>query len=133
MGQIYKGESISGGKAEGIALVSGETLGFSNTEVATGKILQRNHEIYGEIVKDKILIIPAMKANIDMWKLYWCWKEGTAPKAIVTKEADDYIIAGTNLTGIPCVHRLDEDPTKAIRSGQQVRVDGDQGTIEVMG
>ena len=67
-----------------------------------------------------------------MWKLYWCWKEGTAPKAIVAIEADDYIIAGTIMCSIPCVHRLDIDPTRAIATGQRVKVDGDMGSVELL-
>ena len=132
MAQTYKGEGISGGVAEGMALVSGEQLYFSYTDVKTGEILQCGHQLYGKIAKDKILIIPSMKANLDMWKLYWCWREGSAPKAIVPIEADDYIIAGTNLCGIPCVHRLNVNPTKVIKSGQRVKVDGDRGTVEVL-
>lgn len=132
MRRMYTGESISAGIAEGIALVSTETLAFSHTDAKTGTILYPKHELYGEIIKDKVLVIPAMKANIDMWKLYWCWREGTAPKAIVTTEADDYIIAGSNLAGIPCVHRISKDPTTVIKSGQTVKVDGDKGTVEVI-
>jgi hypothetical protein len=131
MGRRYQGQTVSKGVAEGVALVSQAQLNFSFTEVKTGKVIQAGIDIYGEIVKDKILVIPSMKANIDMWKLYWCWKEGTAPKAIVAIEADDYIIAGTNLSGIPCVHRLNVDPTKAIKTGQRVKVDGNRGTVEV--
>jgi phosphomecalonate degydratase small subunit len=132
MGKIYKGQSISKGVAEGVALVTQQRLNYTFTEVATGKLLQGGSDVYGEIAKDRIMVIPSMVANIDMWKLYWCWKEGTAPKAIVAIEADDYIIAGTNLSGIPCVHRLNVDPTKEIKTGQKVKVDGDKGTVEVM-
>lgn len=131
MGKVYKGQSISKGVAEGVALVSKQRFNFTFTEVETGKILQAGSDVYGEIVKDRILVIPSMIANIDMWKLYWCWKEGTAPKAIVAVEADDYIIAGTNLAGIPCVHRLIVNPIETIQSGQKVKVDGDNATIEV--
>ena len=131
MTRILRGESISEGVAEGEALVSGEQLYFVYTDVKTGKIMQNKHELYGEIAKDKILVIPSLKANLCMWKLYWCWREGTAPMAIVAVEADDYIIAGTNLSGIPCVHRLDMDPTKTIKSGQRVKVDGNIGIVTV--
>ena len=131
MTRILKGESISEGVAKGEALVSGERLYFVYTDVKTGKIMQKKHELYGKIAKDKVLVIPSMKANLCMWKLYWSWREGTAPKAIVAVEADDYIIAGTNLAGIPCVHRLDGDPTKIIKSGQRVIVDGDKGIVTV--
>lgn len=133
MGRSFNGQSISKGVAEGFALVSSAQLNFSFTEVKTGKIVQAGIDIFGEIVKDKVLVIPSMKANIDMWKLYWCWKEGTAPKAIVAVEADDYIIAGANLCGIPCVHRLNIDPIKEIHTGQYVKVDGNQGIVELEG
>jgi predicted aconitase with swiveling domain len=132
MGILYQGQSISKGVAEGIALVTKERISYTSVDAKTGKILQAGHELYGKIAKDMILIIPSMKANVDMWKLYWCWKEGTAPKAIVAVEADDYIIAGTTLCGIPCVHRLNTDPTKSIQSGQRIRVDGDEGVVEVL-
>jgi len=132
MGQIIKGRSISKGVVEGTALVSKERLSFLYTDPATGRFLDRGHSLYGQDLKDTILVIPWMRANLDMWKLYWCWKEGTAPKAIVAIEADDYIIAGTIMSEMPCVHRLEVDPTKAIKSGQRVRVDGDRGIIEIL-
>ena len=100
--KIYKGQSISKGVAEGVALVTKQRLNYTFTEVATGKLLQGGSDVYGEIAKDKILVIPSMVANIDMWKLYWCWKEGTAPKAIVAIEAPSQ-------RGPPGQHRGDQD------------------------
>lgn len=130
MSRIYTGEKISGGIAEGTALVSKTRFSFLFTDAATGRFMHEGHELFGEIVKNRVLIIPEMRANLDMWKLYWCWKEGTAPLAIVAVEADDYIIAGTIMCELPCVHRLEVDPTAVFNSGQRIRVDGDQGTVE---
>ena len=132
MGRQYKGRRISGGVVDGTALVSKERFSFLYTEAETGRFLDKNHSCYGESVKDKILIIPWMRANLDMWKLYWCWKEGNAPKAIIAVEADDYIIAGTIMCDIPCVHRLEVDPTTTFKSGQKIKVDGNQGLVALL-
>lgn len=131
MSRIYTGEKISGGIAEGTTLVSKARFSFLFTDVTTGKFMHKGHALFGESVKDRVLIIPEMRANLDMWKLYWCWKEGTAPIAIVASEADDYIIAGTIMCELPCVHRLEVDPTTTFRSGQKIKVDGDKGAVEL--
>ena len=77
MSRIFTGEKISGGIAEGIALVSKKRFSFLFTDATTGKFMHKGHELFGEVVTERVLIIPEMRANLDMWKLYWCWKEGT--------------------------------------------------------
>jgi len=55
-------------------------------------------------------------------------KNNTAPAAIVNKQIDTIIAVGCIISEIPCVDKID---ISNIKTGQNVIVNGSEGTVEV--
>lgn len=49
---------------------------------------------------------------------------------MINLSADALAAAGAVLSGIPLVHRCDEDPIQVLKTGDWIRVDGFLGLIE---
>lgn len=124
-----KGRSISPGKAEGEAIVSSEPIGFyGGIDIETGNVIEKGHELEGQSVKDKILVFPNGKGStVGSYVIYGMHKNGVGPKAIINKETETIVATGAILAGVPCVDEI--DITK-IKTGDKLKVDADEGTVE---
>ena len=129
---ILKGHGTRG-VAEGEALVVHDMISFmGGVHLAKGIILEKKLDARGKEVTDKILVFPTGKGTTtDPYALYLLMKGGKAPKAIINTEANPVTAAGAIMCNIPIIHRLDRNPLEAIETGDQVRVDGDKGTVTV--
>ncbi len=127
---ILKGQKVSGGTAEGEALVSTEGISFyGGVEPETGKVVEQGHPLEGKSVSGKILVFPEGKGStVGSYTLYQMKKLGTAPAAIVNKQAETIVAVGAIISEIPSVHKIE---IEKIKDGVKVRVDGDKGEIEV--
>jgi predicted aconitase with swiveling domain len=126
---MMKGRSISPGKAEGEALVSKEPIGFyGGIDPKTGEVIEKGHELEGKNVKDKILVFPNGKGStVGSYVIYGLKKNGVAPKAIINKETETIVATGVILAGIPCVDGIE---TGKIKTGDKLKVNADEGTVE---
>ena len=126
-----KGRTISQGKAEGEALVSGEPLSFyGGVDPKTGIVIERGHELEGKCVKDKILVFPCGKGStVGSYVIYGLKKNGVAPAAIVNRETETIVATGVILAGIPCVDGVDVDK---IKTGDRLKVDAGEATVELI-
>ena len=126
-----KGRTISPGKAEGEALVSREPIGFyGGIDPKTGIVIEKGHELEGKCVKGKILVFPQGKGStVGSYVIYGLKKNGVAPAAIVNRETETIVATGVILAGIPCVDSVD---IGRIKDGARVRVNADEGTVEIL-
>ena len=136
---VLKGRPVVGGVVEGEALVSHDALVWSHgVHPPTGKINDVRVKLNGTCVKDKILIYPFGKGSTSTstWMLE-TFRYGNGPKAILNKETEGLIAIGSILANVlydikaPIVDRFDKDPLELIETGDWVRVDGDNGIVEV--
>jgi len=127
---ILKGQKVSGGKAEGKAMVSTEGISFyGGVEPETGNVVEQGHPLEGKSVSGKILVFPEGKGStVGSYTLYQMKKRGTAPAAIVNKQAETIVAVGAIISEIPAVHKID---IEKIKDGARLRVDGDKGDVEV--
>lgn len=125
-----KGRMISPGKTEGEAIVSPEPIGFyGGIDIKTGIVIEKDHPLEGQSVKDKILVFPNGKGStVGSYVIYGIKKNNVAPKAIVNKETETIVATGVILAGIPCVDGIDIDQ---IKSGDIVEVNADEGEVLV--
>ena len=123
-----KGRIISPGKVEGIALVSGESIGFyGGVDINTGKVIEKGHELEGKCVKDKILVFPCGKGStVGSYVIYGLKKNNMAPAGIVNKETETIVATGVILAGIPCVDSID---ISKIKTGDNVVIDNEKVSI----
>jgi len=134
-----RGHGVSGGVAEGLALVSGQNLSlWGGLNPKTGLIIDKRHELYGQQVKGKVLVFPYGKGSttgaIVFLEAVRC---ENAPAAIVNVETEPILASGALMSKIfcrktiPIVDRLDRNPVEVIRTNDCVRVDGDAGLVEI--
>ena len=129
MSIVLRGRVISRGKAEGEALVTKDRIGFNfGVEPATGIIVERDHELNGKSIKDKILVFPSGKGSTGgSFSIYQLAVLGTAPKAMINVETETIVAVGAIMGGIPLVDKLEKSPLEAISTGDYVKVDATEG------
>jgi hypothetical protein len=126
-----KGRMISPGKAEGIALVSKEPIGFyGGVDIKTGRVIEKGHSIEGRSVKDKILVFPCGKGStVGSYVIYGLKKNGVAPAGIINEETETIVATGVILADIPCIDKID---IKNIPDGAHIVMDATNGIIEIL-
>jgi len=129
---ILKGHGTEG-KAEGIALVSKESMSFfSDVNYQTGEVVSAVHDLHGKNVKDVILVFRSAKGGTGTaMRIPEMKRIGTAPKGMINQLANPPVVEAAIMAGIPLVDRLDKDPIEIIETGDYIRIDGDNGIVEV--
>ncbi len=129
---MIKCKNIAKGKAQGELIVSSEPISFlGGVDPETGEVIDPNHELKGEIIKDKILFIPGGKGStVGSYVIFQMKNNNTAPKAIICIKAEPIIVTGAIMSNIPMVDSPED--TEPLTTGTMVEVDGDEGIIKVL-
>ena len=129
---MIKCKNIAKGKAQGELIVSSEPISFlGGVDLETGEVIDPNHELKGEIIKDKILFIPGGKGStVGSYVIFQMKKNNTAPKAIICIKAEPIIVTGAIISNIPMVDSPED--TEPLTTGTLVEVDGDEGIINIL-
>ena len=124
--------NIAKGKGKGELIVSSELISFlGGVNPDTGEIIDPNHELKGEIIKDKVLFIPGGKGStVGSYVIFQMMKNKTAPSAIICLSAEPIIATGAIMSDIPLVDSPED--IKDLKTGTLVEVDGTNGTIEIL-
>jgi len=128
-----RGRKVVGGRAEGVALVTHDTVpGWGGVNSVQGVITEVRHELRGVSFAGKILVCRGAKGSSGWSAMYHTARlAGTAPKALVFNEMTTKIALGAVVMRIPSVTDFDRDPLDVIETGDWVIVDGDAGIVEV--
>jgi len=120
------------GRCRGTALVSSKPLSFlGGVDYSSGVIIEKGHDLKGELVKGKVLCFPyGHGSTVGSYVLYSLIKKGVGPIAIVNQIADSVVVVGAIIAEIPMVDQID---IKQIKTGDKVEVDGTHGTVKVGG
>lgn len=130
---ILHGRKVVGGVAEGEALVTNETIsGWGGIDAMTGTVIEARHQLRGISFKDKILVFPGAKGSSGWSAAFHQTRlAGTSPKAMIFKDMTTKIALGAVVMHSPAVTELDQDPLAVIETGDWVKVDADNGTVEI--
>ncbi|HEX5110512.1 MAG TPA: DUF126 domain-containing protein [Vicinamibacterales bacterium] len=130
---VLRGRRVVGGRAEGEALVTRETVpGWGGVNPVQGIITETRHELRGVPFKDKVLVFRGAKGSSGWSAMYHITRlAGTAPKALVFNEMTTKVALGAVVMRIPSVTDFDRDPLDVIETGDWVVVDADRGCVEV--
>ena len=130
---ILHGRRVVGGRAEGEALVTHDTVpGWGGVNPMQGVITEVRHELRGVSFANKVLVCRGAKGSSGWSAMFHTARlAGTAPKALVFNEMTTKIALGAVVMRIPSVTDLDKDPLDVIETGDWVMVDGDRGVVEV--
>ncbi len=130
---ILHGRKVSGGCAEGEALVTKDTIaGWGGVDARAGTIVERRHELKGQSFKDKVLVFPGMKGSSGTSMAFHATRLlGTAPKALVFNDMTTKAALSAVLLRAPAMTDFDKNPIEVISTGDWVKVDADNGIVEV--
>jgi len=128
-----KGRSVYSGIAEGEALVTQTALpGYGGVDPETGNIIDRFHELYGENITNKIMVIRGAKGSSGWAGTFHMARIlGTAPAGIIFTIMTSKICLGIVAMKRPAITELEIDPFKVIETGDYIRLDGDKGEITI--
>jgi len=132
MKQVLIGKPVIPGSAEGVAMVSARPLSFwGGYDPASGEIVDRRHDLSGQIATGRILVLPSGKgSSTSSAILLESIRRGTAPAAIVTRNTDPILALGAIVAdelynqSVPMVV-LGLDDFESIRDGEPLAVDAD--------
>jgi predicted aconitase with swiveling domain len=130
---VLRGRKVVGGVAEGEALVTKERIsGWGGIDPRTGTIIETRHELKGVSFKNKVLVFPGAKGSSGFSSQFHVARlAGAAPLGLVFNEMSTKIALGAVVAHAPSVTDFDQDPLKVIENGDWVKVDGDNGIVEV--
>jgi hypothetical protein len=128
---VLKGRAIVEGQCKAEALVCRKPISFlGGVNPADGKIIEKNHDLSGECIKDKILCFPhGHGSTVGSYVLYSLAKKNMAPKAIINQTADPVVVVGAIIADIPMIDQID---ISQIRNGDLVEVDGAKGFVKIL-
>ncbi|MEM2971486.1 MAG: DUF126 domain-containing protein [Candidatus Bathyarchaeia archaeon] len=126
-----KGRAIVEGKCRAEALVSAKPISFlGGVDPADGKIIEKNHDLREECIKDKVLCFPhGHGSTVGSYVLYALAKKNCAPKAIINQKTDPVVVVGAIIANIPMIDQID---IKQIRNGDIVEVDAYNGFVKIL-
>jgi len=131
---VLRGRKVVGGCAEGEAIVTQDTIsGWGGINERDGTIIERRHELRGRSFKDKVLVFPGAKGSSG-WSAYFHMARlnGVAPRAMIFNKMTTKIALGAVVTRAPAMTDLDQDPLLVIETGDWVKVDADNGVVEIL-
>ncbi len=129
---VLKGRKVIGGVAEGEALVSKMPLmGWGSVNVKGGFVTERNHPLYEIPFKGKVLVFTEPRGSGGFAGYGRTRQFGTNPAAFLYRKGNNLTVFASMIMKVPSITDFDQDPTEVIETGDWVRVDADQGIVEV--
>jgi len=130
---VLRGRKVVGGVAEGEALVTRDRIsGWGGIDPRSGTVIETRHELRGQSFKGKVLVFPGAKGSSGWSSQFHVARlAGAAPLAMLFNEMTTKIALGAVVTHAPAVTDFDRDPLEVIATGDWVKVDGDNGIVEV--
>jgi uncharacterized protein len=137
---ILKGHTGIGGVAEGEALVSSAPLSYmsdvggiwfgSGDPIVTNKYSLP--EWLGKNLAGKVLVFPTGKGGIFSTAIILgLVNKGLGPKAMINVRTHPVFALASIIADIPTVDCLDKNPIEVIHTGDWVKVDAENGIVEV--
>lgn len=131
---VLKGRKVVGGISEGEALVTKQAIStWGGVDAVKGVITETRHELRGQSFKDRVLVFPSAKGSSGWSTVAQVIRlAGQCPKAMIIREVNSLTGIGAVVMRVPTVTDLDRDPTEVIATGDWVRINADQGLVEVI-
>lgn len=122
---IIKGRAISSGRVEGAVVKLNEAFSFlGGVNASTGDLNVRDGNIAG-----KVFVFPQGKGStVGSFVMYDLMVHGKAPAAVVNTSAETIVTTGAVISSIPMIDQINVD---VLFEGDEVVVDGGEGTIDI--
>lgn len=128
---VFRGRSVSKGKAEGEALVFHRPFRLMGSVKSNGLYYETGYELNGKNIKGKVIVCPcSCGCSFYFGFLLKGW--GAMPNAIVAMKPYHYAIEEAIFSETPMVYGFDHNLLDIIETGDHVVVDEDNGTVTVI-
>lgn len=129
----YSCRRIVGGSGSGRALVADTRISFwGGFDPVTGCIVEVGSPLEGESIVDKVLVFRSTKGSSGTTRMLRLAKiTGKFPAAFINTELDELSVLSCVAQGLPMVADMQSSPFDAIRTGDWVEVDADNGLVTV--
>ena len=133
MEKILRGRKVVGGKSKGVALVTPEQICFlGGVDVKTGMITEVGHPLKGKCMAGKVLVFPTGKGSTGgSYLIYEAVSNGVGPCAMINRSVEQVTAIGCIIAEVPMVDSVNPDAIEAIKDGDLVEVNADEGIITV--
>lgn len=133
MAQTYTCHKIAKGKAKGELLFTKDPLCFYLIDPKTGKVIEKEHELYGQSITGKILVFPYGKGSsvVQADGLYQLQLSGMSPAGLIVESADTTLAASAIIFDMPLVNRLPKEFYETAQNGELAGLDADAGIVNV--
>ncbi|MEM0075626.1 MAG: DUF126 domain-containing protein [Conexivisphaerales archaeon] len=125
-----KGKVLVKGIAEGLLLPSKQPLSFlGGVDPATGMVRDRAHELYGTMLKGKILALPyTVGSSVGAYIIYGIAKNGVGPSGIITELGDINLVSGCAVAGTPLISGISIDTILKYK-GVKAKIDAETESL----
>ena len=122
---------ISEGIGEGEALLSKDALCFALCDAESGCVLEKGHDIDGQSVAGKVLVMPTGKGSsvVQADGLYRLITKNTAPAAVIIETPEPVLVSTIIAMEVPLVDTVDPAFYAAVEDGDLLFVDAVAGKL----
>lgn len=132
--RIFGCHKISEGIAEAEAIISKDDIMFYLIEPETGKVIEPAHDLEGKSMARKVLIFPGGKGSsvVQADGLYQLNQRGNAPRAMIIQHPETVLVSSAIIMEIPMVDKVEPEFYEIVKDGDRIKVDANNGTIEII-
>ena len=134
MNNSLKCKVIVCGSASGRMLVTKQPINFlSSVDHLTGMITDSNHELYGQCLKNSLLVFPyAVGSSVGAYSIFALKSNGVSPSGIIcTSKTDITTASGCAIANIPLLEIPKDQDIDKIKNYSKATIDGSSGTLEI--
>ena len=135
MSKILKCHVGIGHKVRGRALVADDNFSARyDLDRIKGVFSRPAHKLHGQSYVDQILVLNTAKGGVaSAWMLHEMKSRNMAPLAILFNQTNTILSQGAALAGITLCDGFEvEDITQVIRNGDELSIDPEAGTVEIL-
>lgn len=125
---------ISEGKAQAETVISQDNMCFYRIYPESGIVMEKAHSIEGKSVAKKVLIFPGGKGSsvVQADGLYQLNMHQNMPAAMIIQFPEPVLVSSAIIMEVPLVDRVDPAFYEAVKDGDTVVVNADEGYVEIL-
>ena len=133
MAKRFSCHKISEGKAQAEAVITQDRIMFYQVRPEDGVMEAKNHQLEGRTIARKVLIFPGGKGSsvVQQDGLYHLDRFHNMPAALIIQDPDPVLVAGAIIMELPMVDKVDPAFYEAVKDGDMVAVNADEGWVEI--
>ena len=134
MAKRFSCHKISEGKAQAEAIITKDRIMFYQVRPEDGVMEEKNHELEGRSIAQKILLFPGGKGSsvVQQDGLYHLDRFHHMPAARIIQDPDPVLVAGAIIMELPMVDKVDPAFYQQVKDGDTVSVNADEGYVEIL-